>query len=138
MENKDLLLSLLNLAEALKQKNKEGIDNAIAILNKQNDTDENINFIKDFLKNTLESKDTYIYIVDNLSLIKNKAFYKIYIELRTILKPTRETLIEYINTDMVFDDDYDKYLYFSNVTKKIIDFGDSELIKLAIDKIQSI
>ena len=54
MENKDLLLSLLNLTQALKDKNQTNIDAAIEVLNQQTNTEENVNFIKDFIKNTQE------------------------------------------------------------------------------------
>lgn len=138
MENKELIINILNLTQALKNKDYTTIDSIVANLNALEYTTESLTYLKDFLKNSFNYKDDLIYVVKGLDVITNKDFFYAFVDIMAFNNLSKEKVTEYLNATIVFDDSYEKNLYYSALTKQIINVGDPVLIKAAIDKIQSI
>jgi hypothetical protein len=77
-------------------------------------------------------------IVTQLETITNKEALLLFLELRANPAPTKDRLKEILLEEYSFDNEYDKYSTYSLLAKLIINTGDSELIKAAIDKVQNI
>lgn len=145
MENKIFLLNLLKLSSNILEGNNEAIKIAKELNenelneNQQAQLKENINsLINQNLKNISLLKD----VINNIDIL-NKQYLISTIELRT-LDFQNKTLFKNIiseklsDTTITFDNNIEKYVYYSLLVNLTIASKDIELIKLAIDKIQSI
>lgn len=138
MENKDFLINTLKLADGIKNNNKKAIEEFLLYINSIDITPEEIMIIKDFFKNENANIKLVISTISNINCILNKESLIAYIKLRQNEYNTSTTLSGILNTDFVFDDESEKFVFYTVLVKKVINFGDSDLIKAAIDKVQTV
>lgn len=138
MQNKDLLISLLKLCQGIKEKKSEEVKKNIDDMNEMCFEEDQINYVKEFLLNSSESEQVLLYIIENLNVIKDKACYKAIIKIRNGKNLSKKDLIDYLEMDTSMNEEHEKHVLYSMLTKKVINVGDPDLIKRAIDKLQTI
>lgn len=139
MKTKDFLLNILNIEKSINEKNENSLYELLDQLNDENLTIEQVSHIEDYIKTITEVNNKYASIlIENIDAIENKEYLLIITELRSQDKLSKERVTEILNKDLEFKYESDKYNLYSLITQLVIKMGDPELIKKAIDKIQSI
>lgn len=137
--NKDILLIILTITQGVENKEETLINAAISDLNQTTTfTEDSLTYIKEYFRNTKQDITLMKNIVTQLETITNKEALLLFLELRANPVPTKDRLKEILLEEYSFDNEYDKYSTYSLLAKLIINTGDSELIKAAIDKVQNI
>ncbi|EPY2284207.1 hypothetical protein ACTQ4P_16920 [Clostridium sporogenes] len=144
MENKIFLLNLLQLTSNIMENNNEAVKiaeefNRVELAkNQQSQLKENINsLVNQDINNINLLKD----VIDVIEIL-NKQYLISIIELRSLNfqnKEFKNILSEKLSISnmIVFDNDAQEYMYYSLLVNLTIASRDTELIKLAIDKIQN-
>ncbi|EPY6430793.1 hypothetical protein [Clostridium sporogenes] len=143
MENKIFLLNLLQLTSNIIKDSTEAVTIA-GEFNKAELTKDQEGQLKDNI-NSLINED-----INNVSLLKdvinaidilNKQYLISMLELRSLNfqnEGFKKVIYEKLSaSDITFDNDTQKYMYYSLLVNLTIASRDTELIKLAIDKIQN-
>lgn len=145
MENRIFLLNLLQLTSNIMENNNEAIKiveefNKVELTkDQQGQLKENIFLL---INKSMKNINLLKEVVSNIKIL-NKEYLLSLIELKNIDFSNISLLKSIVsknlsNQTIVFDDNIDKYMYYSLLVNLTIASRDIDLIKLAIDKIQSI
>ena len=144
-EKKDMLIKKLELSNYLLTNNEKVLDLAKELNEKnlENDQKQEIsNLLSDYINNDIKDFTLIKKVIEILD-IPNKSYILSIIDLRSInFLNNKENAINTIklklNEDIQFNNEFNKYSYYSLIVNLTIISKDVEFIKLAIDKIQSI
>lgn len=131
-------VEFLKLTQAIKNNDKDTIETQLIIINEMETCEEIQRNIKEYLRNSHESNELLLYVVENCVHVIDKGFLREYTELKSTKILSKQEIISYLEKDPGAENEFDKYLYYNAIVKKISEYGDCELVDKAIAKLQSL
>ncbi len=138
--DKDFLLIMLQLKQAINNNDSEKVDNAIAELNKLDLNDEDtIAYMKDYFINLKGDIKLIKHIIDNLSNLKDKEALSLYVELtNTFIEITPARIKQILKQNVEFENRKSTISLYGLIAQAVVFLDDPDCLKMAIDKLQNL
>ena len=132
------LVNFLELVQYIQNNDKENALEIVKIINGYTLEEDQITQLKDYFRNANDNIEILTIVINNLVIFKNKQSLIKIVELRRAKLLGKEELENILNTEYSFDDNRDKYLFYSIIVRLVTFLSEPELLKLAINKLQSL
>lgn len=140
--NKDFLLAMLQLKQAIDNNDKKSINKVIDTLNNSNivEDDDSMSYLRDYFLNLRNDDLTLIVdVINKLNIIEDKDALIVYLKLSNEFNSlTAKQIKDVIKKDYKFKRNRDTIALYGLIAQAVIFLNDPELLQMTIDKLQSL